>query len=355
MRRTISHIPSAQEWAAIYEESERQAIVGVMLYGLQQLVERDFVFKKSLTQEQLLQWIGIGESIRQRNVVMDRAVTGLSELLEENNIRYIVVKGQALSALYPEKGIRQSGDIDFMVHPYDWERCYGMFSKMLGEDAIDTHSEKHVEWNRDGVTYEMHRWLNDFASKKHQRYWDEVVMEEAWENTCTVEINGSAVRTLSPTYNALYVFVHLFYHLINEGVGLRQFIDWFYILQNEEKIDKGLLKRHLEGVGLYNAYCGLGAVLTDYFGLEEGGFPFAISEKEHKEAHKLIENILEGGNFGHNKQYIQPHGVIHGLQQFGQVFRQCWKFGHYAPSESWGYLWIKVAWWGKKLKRIVVK
>lgn len=102
------------------------------------------------------------------------------------------------------------------------------------------------------------------------------------------------------------------------------------------------------------AYPGLRAVLTDYLGLDETKFPFVIGAKEHQEANKLVENILEVGNFGHNKQYVQPHGVIHGLQQFGQVFKQCWKFGHYAPSESWGYLWIKVKWWGKKLRRMMV-
>lgn len=351
----VPYLPTAKEWTKVYEESERQAIVGVMLYGLQQLIERDFSFKTNLPQGLMLQWIGVGEMIRQRNIVMDRAVVDLCKALEENNIKYIVVKGQTLNAIYPERNIRQSGDIDFMVHPHDWKKCYKMFDRKLGESSIDTHSEKHVEWEKDGISYEMHRWLNDFASKKHQKYWDEVVMKEAWDNISTIDINGFSIATLPPTYNALYVFLHLFYHLINEGVGLRQFIDWFYILEKGVQINKDVLKRHLEGIGLFEAYCGLGAVLTCYLGLEEDRFLFEISEKYKKEAYKLVDNIFEGGNFGHNKQYVQPHGVIHGLQQFGQVFKQCVKFGHYAPSESWGYLWIKVVWWGKKLKRMLVK
>ena len=89
-----------------------------------------------------------------------------------------------------------------------------------------------------------------------------------------------------------------------------------------------------------------------YLGLDNNKFPFEISEKDHQNSYKLIDNILVKGNFGHNTNYVQPHGVIHGLQQFWQVLKQCSRFGKYAPSESWGYLLVKVRWWFKKLKRV---
>lgn len=341
----VPYLPTAKEWTRVYEESERQAIVGVMLSGLDKISST-----QRPPQELLLQWIGVGQMIEQRNAVMDNAVVSLCKRLDSHDIQYLVVKGQTVAALYPQKGTRQSGDIDFIVHPSDWERTYRLFAYELGEETIDTHSEKHVEWEKDGISYEMHRWLNDFASKEHQRYWDEVVMKEAWEHPYSVEIEGYDIPTLAPVYNVLFIFVHLFYHLINEGVGLRQFVDW-YVLIDTLEISAESLEKCLKGIGLYDAFCGCGAVLTDYLGLQEEKFPFAISEKYHKLAHKIVENILKVGNFGHNRQYAHPHGVIHGLQQMGSLIEQCWKFGYLAPSESWGYIIVKIRWWRKKLAK----
>ena len=349
-RKFLSRIPTTEEWSALFEVSESQAISGIILNGLVNLPDNQRPPKMVL-----LQWLGVCQMVRSRNSEMDTAVVKLCKKLDGICTNYIIVKGQTLNAIYPLTNLRQSGDIDFLVYPGDWHKVFSVFSNDLGEEVIETHSEKHVEWEKDGVTYEMHRWLNDFASKKHQRYWDDVVMQEVWHHPYYVEINGYNVPTLSFVYNVLYVFVHLFYHLINEGVGLRQFLDWYYLLLDNcfTYKDKMTLKKHLRGIGLYSAFVGCGAVLTDYLGLDEKEFPFEICEKYHLESSKLIDNIYVKGNFGHNTDYKQPHGIIHGLQQFWQVLKQCFVFGKYAPGESWGYLLVKVRWWRKKLIKTV--
>ncbi len=344
-KKAFSQGLSLREWLGLYKKSEEQAVSGVMLSGLDK-----FSSTQRPPQGLLLQWIGVGQIIVQRNAVMDNAVVSLCKQLNAQNIRFLVVKGQTIAALYPQKGSRQCGDIDFIVHPSDWFRAYRLFADELGEESIDTHSEKHVEWEKDGISYEMHRWLNDFASKIHQRYWDEAVMKEAWEQPYSVEINGYHVPTLVPIHNVLFVFVHLFYHLINEGVGLRQFVDW-YILIDSLEFNVDTLEKHLKEIGLNDAFCGCGAVLTDYLGLPKEKFPFTISKKHHERAHNIVENILKVGNFGHNRQYSHPHGVLHGLQQMRNLIEQCWKFGYLAPSESWGYILVKIRWWGKKLSK----
>ena len=345
----LPYAPTLKEWPLLYEQSEEQAITGIMLLGIEKLPA-----EQRPPQDLLLQWIGMGQMIQQRNTEMDGAVVSLCKHLDEISTQYKVVKGQTLNVYYYNKNARQSGDIDFLVHPIDWDKAYVAFASEPGECSFETHSEKHIEWEKNGISYEMHRRLNDFSSKKHQRYWDEVVMKEAWIQPFTVEINGYKVPTLAPLYNVLYVFVHLFYHFINEGVGLRQFLDWYFLLLSYDFTadDKEVLEKHLKGIGLYRAFVVCGAVLTDYLGLDNNKFPFEISEKDHQNSYKLIDNILVKGNFGHNTNYVQPHGVIHGLQQFWQVLKQCSRFGKYAPSESWGYLLVKVRWWFKKLKRV---
>ena len=304
------------------------------------------------------------EATRQRNKEMDEAVVALCREMEERNIRIVVFKGQTLAPLYPDPGLRQSGDIDFACHPDDWDKTEHYFREELKLKIEDNTTEKDIEFTIDGVQYEMHRMLTIFTYSRHRHYWDRVVKPEIWETIDFIEINGRKVPTLSPLHNLLYVFVHIFHHLISEGIGLRQFCDWamaiasqsqFRVQSSEFRVDSpsrgGILEKHLKGLGLLKAYTGLGAILTDYLGLPEEEFPIPISQEDHRRAPKLLEDIWKKGNFGKNEKYSQARGVIHGIEHLGRIFQQAWKFGHYAPAEAWWRVPYMFQWWGKKVVR----
>ncbi|MBP5381702.1 MAG: nucleotidyltransferase family protein [Bacteroidaceae bacterium] len=303
-----------------------------------------------LPKQAAMEVYALTETIRQRNEQMDMAVADLSCKMENQGIRIIVFKGQTLAKLYPDAGLRQSGDIDFICHPDDWSRAMAYFQHTLGVKVKNTNSNKHVEFELNDIQYEMHSMLTSFAYPPHQRYWENVVMKQVWNTPCTIDICGQAVPILAPTYNALYVFIHIFYHLIIEGIGLRQFCDWAKA-QDKLKINNEELKMHLEGIGLYKAYTGLGAILTDHLGLPMQAFPFPITNDDHKSVPVLMENIWKMGNFGHNVQYIQKRGVVHGLQRLGRTAGQAKLFYHYAPAEAWWRIPQTFKWWGVKIHR----
>ena len=269
--------PFVADWEYYFRLAEEQAITGIFIQSLERNLAE---LRYGPSQELLLQEICKSIMIQERNAVMNRAVVGLCKLLETCHSRFVLFKGQSLAALYGDKGPRQSGDIDFYVHPEDWEKTFQLCCDAFHIESVDTHSEKHIGWESDGVVYEMHRMLNSFFSKKHQKYWDNVIIKDAWRHPWFVAINGYDVPTLAPTYNAIYVFVHLFFHLISEGVGLRQFIDWGVVLEKgKDDIDRCLLRKYLEGIGLLKAYTGFGAVLTDYLGFPIDAFTFEIKKK----------------------------------------------------------------------------
>lgn len=295
------------------------------------------------------------EATRQRNKEMDEAVVALCREMEERNIRIVVFKGQTLAPLYPDPGLRQSGDIDFACHPDDWDKTELYFRKELNLEIEDNVTKKHLSFERNGIEYELHRSMTEFCRPKNQHYWDRVVMPEIWETIDFIEINGRKVPTLSPLHNLLYVFVHIFHHLMSEGIGLRQFCDFALCAKEGPLLTSpkgGDLEKHLKGLGLLGAYTGLGAILTDYLGLPEEEFPLPISQDDHRRAPKLLEDIWEKGNFGKNEKYSQARGVIHGIEHLGRIFQQAWKFGHYAPAEAWWRVPYMFQWWGKKILRV---
>lgn len=291
-------------------------------------------------------------TLERRNTELDAAVVWLCRTMQEQGIRIWVFKGQTLAPFYPNPKARSCGDIDFLCHPDDWQLARDIFCTKLGRNISDTNSTKHVEFQLQGVQFEMHRMLTDFAYPKSQKYWDSVVMAQVLQSSETMPINGFPVPVLPSTINALYVFVHIFYHFIIDGIGLRQFCDWALVMQcQQDDINKDTLKQHLEGIGLLKAFTGFGAILTNYLGLSKEVFPFPITEKESKHATHLLNNILEKGNFGHNHHYFQSSGVIHGLEHLWEIGKQAYRFSHYAPKEAWWRIPKMFEWWGEKIKR----
>lgn len=348
-RKELSHYPNLSEWQYIYELADEQAVLGFMRCGFDQLSKEQLPPRKPL----LLQWIGVAHKILLRNIVMDDAVVSLSRAMEDRHIRFLLFKGQTIARLYPQASFRQSGDIDFLVHQDDVQNALLWLEEQPAESIEDNTTEKHVGFRLGDVRYELHKKLVSFAYPKHRLYWERVVMPDIWKSSSSVIINGRCIPTFSPLYNVLYVFVHIYQHLMSEGIGLRQFVDWYYSIEHVHfSIEtRSLLKKHLTGIGLYKAFCGIGAILTDYLGMDETIFPFQISDKAHRQAPALVKNILDLGSFGHNRVYIQKRGVIHGLQHLFFITRQVLVFGHYAPVEAAWKIPGLFLWWGVKILR----
>lgn len=311
-----------------------------------------------LEREDALNMFALQQYIRRQNHFMNDAVIDLCDEMKKRNIRIFVFKGQSLACYYQDKELRQSGDIDFYCHYEDWGRAIDYFKKELNLPINNLFTEKDVEFSMNGVAYEMHNKLTIFSNPWYNRYWSNVVMPDILSHPYSVDIDGHDIPTLSPTLNVLYVFVHLFRHLTDEGIGLRQFCDWAILLSHvvdENALDKALLEKHLKGIGLKKAFIGLGAILTDYLGFPEDKFPFIISDNDHAKADYLLKDIFEKGNFGHNQEYLNKPGLKHGIEHLKKLFQQGRKFGSYAPNEVWWRIPYMFKWWTIKIYKMTFK
>lgn len=108
-RERLSRVPTAVEWSDLYEESERQAVTGILLQGIEQLPAEQRPF-----QDILLQWIGVGQMIEQQNHHMDGRCKEMLERLNDAGLHGTILKGQGVALLYDTdlRYLRQSGDID---------------------------------------------------------------------------------------------------------------------------------------------------------------------------------------------------------------------------------------------------
>ena len=340
------------QYQSVMSLAIEQAVAGLVAQGLIESGVR-------LGRTDALEMFGLMQNIRKRNKVMDEAVVRLCQLMATEGIRILVFKGQSVGALYVDPSLRQSGDIDFYCFQEDWEKAVKLFKEKIGLELNNLSSRKDVSFTWDGVVYEMHKQMTIFCYPKHQSYWKKVVMPEIIAQPYSVKVNDYDVPTLAPTYNALFIFIHIFQHLIADGIALRQFCDWARVLTTQQnvsaQIDVERLGKHLKGLGLLKAYAGLGAMLTEKLGVGKETFPFKISDEDIERVPALWQNMQERGNFGHNIKYKTKNMMAHGLEHLWRMSKQAREFYHYAPAEAWWHIPSMFPWWGIKIKRLIYK
>ena len=133
-RERLSVAPSAEEWTEMYAESERQAVTGILLHGIEKLSAEQRPAKVFL-----LQWIGVGEIIKQQNSLLNGRCKELTSNLSAAALHPTILKGQGIAQCYPEslQKLRQPGDIDVYVD------C-GLRKALEYAESL---GQKNVEWD----------------------------------------------------------------------------------------------------------------------------------------------------------------------------------------------------------------
>lgn len=327
-------------WKMLMQTATEQAVFGLAFCAFEKIGPKDF------TQPLLFEYIGLEQQIEKGNRCINSVLQRFIEDIRSQEIDICVVKGQVVGTCYPNPIVRQSGDIDFWVRPNNIDKCEAFIKKSLYCEIHRSEAEKHVEFQWEGIQFEVHNTLASFSNGKNQRYFDGIIESDT---LFAVEINGNEVLTLSPTINALYIFIHLFHHMIDTGVGLRQFCDWMMWLHRyKEDINRKALIVHLRALELEKPYRVLGAILIEDLGLPEEEFPLAISDKDRKRSRKVLKDVIEMGNFGHNKSQVCRLGVLHSIQTGLRMFIQEIKYFDLAPKEIAGRLPKTFCWYLKK-------
>lgn len=340
---------SHSQYCSLTKIAEEQATLGLISKAL---IDLDV----KLEMDDVCDAIAMVNTIENYNVQADKALVRFCQMMKDKGFRILVLKGQTLSLFYRTPNLRQCGDIDFICHPDDLESTVRFLKYDLGLILDDEGSNKHAGFEMDGVKYEIHRMLTNFAYPPSHYYWENVFMKEVWNHPYTVNVCGFPVPTLAPTYNALYIYEHIFFHLIMDGIGIRQFCDWALFLHHHSSvIDEGLLTRHLKGVRLEKAYKRLGTFLIDKLGLPEEDFPLPIENGKHSQSESLLQNILQLGSFGHNVRYYSTaHGPIHAIEHLVRICKQGWHFVSYAPAEVLWRVPYMIKWWVTRIIRVLV-
>lgn len=322
---------SAKEGADVLKLAMEQTVSGLVFNAMvtsQVQLDRKVIFRS----------LALQKKIKQQNELVSQNMVDFNRRMTSSHIDLVVMKGQTLGALYPHPEMRMSGDVDFLIKDR-YEDIKENIEHILSVSLPDLNKyEKEAAFTINGVLYELHTYLITFGSARSNNYWEQIV-SDSWGNKCNIDILNEKVRILPPTIYAVYVFLHLFFHFIREGVALRQFCDWAVLLNHYyQEIDVLQLEEILVKLNMLKGYKAFGSILVNYLGLPAEKFPFSIEKKDRKWEQKIICDVFQGGNFGKKNHTVNKVGLKFKLETAAVSIRNVFTYYPLAPRDLRNYL-----------------
>ena len=227
-------IPSSlkeADWEELYAIAQKQCLVGVLFDGIRKLPAEYVGMKKEL----LLQWMAESQMLEKTNVRLNDAVIQVSEWFRKKGFRTCILKGQGNALMYPNPNSRTPGDIDIWVEGGD-KRVISFVRSISPHEKACYH---HIEFpSYKGVEVEVHYrpsfLLCFWHNRKLQKYYERVKEEQFSHRVMLGEQGEIAIPTAE--FNLIFQLTHIFSHLMNEGIGLRQLVDYYFVLCDFYKV-----------------------------------------------------------------------------------------------------------------------
>ena len=235
-----SEIPSSLkevDWKELYAIAQKQCLVGVLFDGIKKLPAEHVGMKKEL----LLQWMAENQMLVKANVRLNDAAIQVSEWFRKKGFRTCILKGQGNALMYPNPYSRTPGDIDIWVEGGD-KRVISFVRSISPHEKACYH---HIEFpSYKGVEVEVHYrpsfLLCFWHNRKLQKYYERVKEEQFLHRVMLGEQGEIAIPTVE--FNIIFQLTHIFSHLMNEGIGLRQLVDYYNVLCDFFKVYQNFSK-----------------------------------------------------------------------------------------------------------------
>lgn len=344
----LSCTPSDIEWETIYDMVMKQSLVGVCFAGLQNLgADADEGFAQiGMSEDLYLEWMGMAAQISMKNETVNQQCAVLQDRLSAEGFRSSILKGQGVATLYGEElsSFRQSGDIDVYV---DCGREKAIvFARSIQGDVEWDYKHLHLNIFPDTeveVHYVPEILMNLRKNKRLQKWFAKPEVQDM-----VFQKSGNLV-TPSVEFNLFYILLHTYRHFLYEGVGMRQLMDYYFVLKSAPAGARVATLKLLDEFGMMRFARGVMWIMKEVFGLSE---EYLICDVDEKEGKYILGEVMEGGNFGQHDERLKdgPSGKIGAV--LNVLKHNCHILLHYPGEALWAPVWVVYHWCWKRLQRI---
>ena len=348
------------DWKELYVIAKKQALLGVLFFGIRRL-------PKELAPEQklLMQWMVMAEQIRKQNTRLFLDSVKVCQNFENEGFANCILKGQGNALLYPDPYMRTPGDIDIYLAG-GRKRVMKYVNKVCPNQVMRYH---HVDFPVMKTAIEVHftpSYMFFPIHNSRMQIWFKEVMGEQCNHRVSLPDGYGEIHVPQVSFNVIYILSHLHRHIFTEGIGLRQLLDYYFVLlkwhtdltnltnsnnslpqMTQINTDLDALRHELKYLGLWKFAGAVMYVLHEVFGLSEDRM---IAPMDEREGRFLLAEIMRGGNFG---QYDDRMGSKVGESKIHRYFRmnlRNLRFVKHYPTEAlseplfrtWFAVWKKI-------------
>ena len=344
---SAKEIPSSLkevDWKELYAIAKKQALLGVLFHGIQRL-------PKELAPEQklLMQWMVMAEQIRKQNIRLFLDSVKVCKNFENEGFANCILKGQGNALLYPDPYMRTPGDIDIYLAG-GRKRVMQYINKVCPNQVMRYH---HVDFPVMKTAIEVHftpSYMFFPIHNSRMQKWFKEVMGEQCNHRVSLPDGYGEIHVPQVSFNVIYILSHLHRHIFTEGIGLRQLLDYYFVLlkwhtdltnltdsnkslpqMTQINTDLDALRHKLKYLGLWKFAQAVMFVMKEVFGLSEDRMIVPMDEREGR---FLLAEIMRGGNFG---QYDDRMGSKVGESKIHRYFRmnlRNLRFVKHYPTEA---------------------
>ena len=337
---------SNENWAELLEMARKQALIGVLYHAITKLPKEQRPAKPIL-----LQWFLLAEQIKKSNEVVNHNCVTLYSRFKIDGRSSSILKGQGVALNYPTPLLRMPGDIDIWISGKNRKDVLSYLKSVAQVGSVTYH---HCDFSFFKETpVEVHflpTWMNNiFVHRKLCMYF-KTIRNKEFSNEVLLPNEQNKVSIATLEFNRIYLLIHIYKHLFFEGIGLRQLMDYYYIVSQQCSDEvKENTRKAIEELGLIR-FCGaVMYVLEKVFGLDKN---MLIVEPNQKEGAFLLSEILLAGNFGQFDSRIDRTKNSN-ISFFISRTKRTLRFLRYYPSEVlwtpvfkiWHFFWRKYHGW----------
>ena len=234
----MSRVIAGMNWHELYSFASKQALLGLCFDGIERLGEEypEELKQNPIGRELLMTWMGKAQQIRRQNMKVNAVAGKLFAMLRVDGMRCCVLKGQGNALMYPNPYSRTPGDIDVWIDA-SRERIMEYTQKKfeLGDDI----RLQHLETSLDGVPVELHFFpcsMNNILYHARLQKWFRRNADLQCSNVVSLPDGAGDIAIPTTAFNVVYQLTHLYHHFFDEGIGMRQIIDYYYVVCDFYKV-----------------------------------------------------------------------------------------------------------------------
>ena len=220
------------DWQRFYDFAKKQTLVGIIMEGISRL-------PKAVAPKQglLMNWFMMSQNISRMNFMLNEATVGVYNRVKAAGYDCCILKGQANAAMYANPAARTPGDVDMWVDA-SREEIRQLAQTLAKENGrIDEESYNHIALTTNDISVELHYtpgFMANFTYNRRLQQWFRESIDAQCRNMIALPDEAGEVAAPTADFNAVYQLYHLYHHYFYEGVGLRQVVDYYYVILNFE-------------------------------------------------------------------------------------------------------------------------